>query len=105
MTDELLSQSLSAAPAGGPADAARLDPDLAAAARALAARGAVLLRNNHDALPLDPAAPVAVLGRVQKDWIAVGYGSGGDVTPPRTSPTSWTPCGRRASPSTPPSPP
>ena len=82
MTDEILSQSLSAAPAGGPADAPRLDPDLADAARRLAVRGTVLLRNEHDALPLDPAAPVAVLGRVQKDWIAVGYGSGGDVNPP-----------------------
>src|SRR5690606_30428618 len=25
---------------------------------------------------------IAVFGRTQKDWIAVGYGSGGDVNPP-----------------------
>ncbi len=59
----------------------RVDPELVAHARALAARGAVLLRNGG-ALPLAPGQRVALFGRAQKDWIAVGYGSGGDVNAP-----------------------
>ncbi|GAB2543056.1 glycoside hydrolase family 3 protein [Brachybacterium huguangmaarense] len=59
-----------------------VNPELVAAARAAAARGAVLLRNDDDALPLAPGARVALFGRTQKDWIAVGYGSGGDVNAP-----------------------
>ncbi|GAA3906378.1 glycoside hydrolase family 3 protein [Microbacterium invictum] len=58
-----------------------LDPALAAKARAAAAEGAVLLRNDG-ALPLNPEHTVAVFGRVQIDWFAVGYGSGGDVKVP-----------------------
>lgn len=64
------------------ADADRnVDPELAARARALAAQGTVLLRN-EDVLPLRPGQRVALFGRVQKDWIGVGYGSGGDVNEP-----------------------
>lgn len=58
-----------------------VDPALAARARALAARGIILLRNDG-ALPLAEGSRVALFGRIQKDWIAVGYGSGGDVNPP-----------------------
>ncbi|MGV9194655.1 glycoside hydrolase family 3 protein [Microbacterium sp. MC2] len=58
-----------------------LDPALAAVARDAAAEGAVLLRNDG-VLPLGGEAPVAVFGRVQLDWFAVGYGSGGDVKVP-----------------------
>ena len=61
-----------------------VDPDLVALARRAAAEGTVLLTNN-DALPLSPGEAVAVLGRVQLDWFAVGYGSGGDVNPPYTT--------------------
>ncbi|WP_405371974.1 MULTISPECIES: glycoside hydrolase family 3 N-terminal domain-containing protein [unclassified Microbacterium] len=57
-----------------------LDPALAGIARQAAAEGAVLLRNDGT-LPLREAA-VAVFGRVQIDWFAVGYGSGGDVKVP-----------------------
>lgn len=61
------------------ADADRsYDPRLAELARRAAAAGAVLLTNDG-VLPLSPAEPVAVFGRVQIDWFAVGYGSGGDV--------------------------
>lgn len=61
-----------------------VDPELVSLARRAAAQGTVLLRNNG-ALPLSPGSPVAVLGRVQVDWFAVGYGSGGDVNPPYTT--------------------
>ena len=61
-----------------------VDPDLVALARRAAAEGTVLLTNNG-ALPLSPGEGVAVLGRVQVDWFAVGYGSGGDVNPPYTT--------------------
>ncbi|MCL3778299.1 MULTISPECIES: glycoside hydrolase family 3 protein [unclassified Actinomyces] len=61
-----------------------VDPELVATARRAAAEGTVLLTNN-DVLPLPPGEDVAVLGRVQIDWFAVGYGSGGDVNPPYTT--------------------
>ena len=50
--------------------------------RRSAAEGLVLLRNEGGVLPLAAGAEVAVFGRVQCDWFAVGYGSGGDVKPP-----------------------
>ncbi|SLN02449.1 Beta-glucosidase [Brachybacterium faecium] len=78
MTDNLLSQSSTAA---GPDQDDRVDPALAARARSLAAQGTILLRNDGT-LPLPEGASIAVFGRIQKDWIAVGYGSGGDVNPP-----------------------
>lgn len=68
------------------ADAAwQPDPELVAQCRRLAAAGAVLLRNERGTLPLDAGESVALFGRVQKDWIAVGYGSGGDVNTPYVS--------------------
>lgn len=78
MTETLLSQSSTS---GACVQSAQLDPALAARARSLAARGIILLRNDGT-LPLAPGARLAVFGRTQKDWIAVGYGSGGDVNPP-----------------------
>lgn len=76
--DSLLSQpSTTSAPEAD----SHVDPELAAHARAMAARGIILLRND-DTLPLRPATRLALFGRIQKDWIAVGYGSGGDVNPP-----------------------
>ncbi|NDR53886.1 glycoside hydrolase family 3 protein [Actinomyces sp. 565] len=60
------------------------DPRLAELARRAAAEGTVLLTNDG-VLPLSPAEPVAVFGRVQIDWFAVGYGSGGDVNPVYTT--------------------
>ncbi|MFT4281950.1 glycoside hydrolase family 3 protein [Microbacterium sp.] len=58
-----------------------LDPALGRVARQAAAEGVVLLRNEGRILPLT-GATVAVFGRVQLDWFAVGYGSGGDVKVP-----------------------
>ena len=55
-----------------------VEPELARLARRAAAEGTVLLANDG-ALPLPADEPVAVFGRVQLDWFAVGYGSGGDV--------------------------
>lgn len=57
-----------------------LDPALAEIARATATEGVVLLTNDGT-LPLGERT-VAVFGRVQVDWFAVGYGSGGDVKVP-----------------------
>ena len=61
-----------------------VDPRLVRAAAGAAARGTVLLTNDG-VLPLAPQARVAVFGRVQIDWFAVGYGSGGDVNAPYTT--------------------
>lgn len=82
MTDVPTSQYSTSVDAG--ADR-HVDPELAAHLRKLAARGSVLLRNDHSVLPLAAGARVALFGRVQKDWIAVGYGSGGDVNEPYTT--------------------
>ena len=77
MTHALLSQSTTSV-----LDEDRwVDPELARSARELAARGTVLLRNDGT-LPLEQGSEVALFGRTQKDWIAVGYGSGGDVNTP-----------------------
>ena len=57
-----------------------LDPELGRVARQAAAEGVVLLANDGT-LPLADRR-VAVFGRVQLDWFAVGYGSGGDVKVP-----------------------
>ncbi len=78
MSHETMSQQSTAAEAS--ADR-RLDPRLAAKARELASQGTVLLRNDG-VLPLAPESRVALFGRTAKDWLAVGYGSGGDVNPP-----------------------
>ena len=48
--------------------------------RQAAAEGAVLLHNR--VLPLAAGTKVSVFGRVQLDWFATGYGSGGDVNAP-----------------------
>ena len=48
--------------------------------RRAAAEGAVLLHNR--VLPLPEKASVSIFGRVQLDWFATGYGSGGDVNTP-----------------------
>lgn len=77
MTHALLSQSTTSV-----LDEDRwVDPELARSARELAARGTVMLRNDGT-LPLEQGSEVALFGRTQKDWIAVGYGSGGDVNAP-----------------------
>ena len=55
---------------------------IVALCRRAAAEGVVLLRNEGEVLPLGVHDEVAVFGRVQCDWFAVGYGSGGDVKAP-----------------------
>lgn len=57
-----------------------LDPHLTALCREAAAEGIVLLKNDGT-LPLSERR-VAVFGRVQVDYLVVGYGSGGDVKSP-----------------------
>lgn len=49
------------------------------------AEGIVLLRNDQNILPLKKGTTVAVFGRVQIDYFAVGYGSGGYVKKPYLS--------------------
>ncbi len=51
--------------------------------RSAAAEGTVLLRNDG-ILPLSKKKTISVFGRVQNDYIYVGYGSGGDVIKPYT---------------------
>ena len=51
--------------------------------RAAAAEGTVLLRNDN-VLPLAQDDVISVFGRVQYDYMYVGYGSGGDVIKPYT---------------------
>jgi len=48
--------------------------------RHAAAQGAVLLENR--VLPFAPGTRVSLFGRVQVNWFAAGYGSGGDVNYP-----------------------
>ena len=48
--------------------------------RSVAAQTAVLLENR--VLPLAEGTRISVFGRVQLDWFATGYGSGGDVNAP-----------------------
>lgn len=49
--------------------------------RKVASEGAVLLKNEN-ILPLKSNNTVSVFGRIQIDYFAVGYGSGGDVNEP-----------------------
>ena len=51
-----------------------------ALAREAAAEGMVLLKNDDRALPLDPAAPLAVFGKAQDDYVKGGGGSGDTTT-------------------------
>lgn len=51
--------------------------------RTAAAEGTVLLRNDN-VLPFSEKETISVFGRVQYDYMFVGYGSGGDVIKPYT---------------------
>ena len=51
--------------------------------RTAAAEGTVLLRNDK-VLPFSENETISVFGRVQNDYMFVGYGSGGDVIKPYT---------------------
>ena len=51
--------------------------------REAAAEGSVLLRNDA-VLPFSKDTVISVFGRVQNDYVFVGYGSGGDVIKPYT---------------------
>lgn len=50
--------------------------------RRAAAEGAVLLKNENAALPLETGTRVSLFGRGQIEWFYTGYGSGGDVNKP-----------------------
>ncbi len=65
---------------GMPKDVTEGMPELL---REAAAEGTVLLRNDG-VLPLKETDVISVFGRVQNDYIYVGYGSGGDVIKPYT---------------------
>lgn len=77
MTEELLSQESTTVLD----DDREVDPTLASLARQAATDGLVLLINDG-VLPFASQQRVAVFGRCQIDWFAVGYGSGGDVNAP-----------------------
>lgn len=51
-------------------------------ARAAAAEGCVLLRNENNTLPIRPGETAAVFGRIQLDYYKSGTGSGGMVNAP-----------------------
>jgi len=57
-----------------------ITPGMPELLRSVAAQGAVLLKNQ--VLPLESGTRISVFGRVQIDWFATGYGSGGDVNTP-----------------------
>ena len=57
-------------------------PEIAAQARAMAADGIVLLKNEGKTLPITGQTRVAVFGRSAVNYFTVGYGSGGDVVSP-----------------------
>ena len=66
-------------------DTALAVPELSGAARSVAADGIVLLKNDHQTLPVRSTDVVAVFGRCAIDYFTVGYGSGGDVVAPYRS--------------------
>ena len=66
-----------------------------ALARQVVEEGAVLLRNETQALPLAEGTRVAVFGRMQNHYYKSGTGSGGMVNAPRTD--TLLGCMRRAS--------
>ena len=55
--------------------------EIRALCRELGAEGIVMLKNNG-VLPVSKDRTLSVFGRVQHNYFFVGYGSGGDVTPP-----------------------
>ena len=55
-----------------------IDEKITAFCRQAAAEGAVLLKNSG-VLPLEKGCRVSLFSRSQKDWMFVGFGSGGDV--------------------------
>ena len=57
-----------------------ITPGMPELLRQVAAQTAVLLENRI--LPLASGTKLSVFGRVQLDWFATGYGSGGDVNAP-----------------------
>lgn len=56
--------------------------EMAKRVRLAGAESCVLLKNEKNALPIDPKEETAVFGRVQIDYFYVGNGSGGDVCTP-----------------------
>jgi beta-glucosidase len=58
--------------------------EYAGIARAMAAEGCVLLRNENAALPIRKNEKAAVFGRIQLDYYKSGTGSGGMVNAPYT---------------------
>ena len=56
-------------------------PEIAPAARQMAAEGIVLLKNENHTLPIRSEDTVAVFGRTAVDYFTVRYGSGGEVIP------------------------
>ena len=57
-------------------------PEISSYAREMAAEGIVLLKNENQTLPIKKEDTVAVFGRCAINYIAMGYGSGGDVIAP-----------------------
>ena len=77
--------SLSQNEAGNTTDLEKsITPGMPELLRKAGAEGTVLLRNDNNLLPLSKEEKISVFGRVQNDYMFVGYGSGGDVIKPYT---------------------
>ncbi len=64
----------------------KFDPERAAAFSLKGAtEGIVLLKNENKALPLAQSEKIAFFGRMQKEYLLLGTGSGGKVEPPYTT--------------------
>ncbi len=83
VVDSVMGNGLSQQESGEVQDGSTSE-DVARLCRQAAAEGCVLLVNDGT-LPLSPTSQVAVFGRCQLDWFAMGYGSGGSVKAPYTT--------------------
>ena len=74
--------SVTAQTTGEESERFEISERISALCRQAGAEGAVLLKNEKNALPVREDETVSVFGRVQNDFFFVGYGSGGDVNAP-----------------------
>ncbi len=77
--------SVTAQATGGKGDSFPISDEIKERCRRAGREGAVLLKNEKNALPVLEGETVSVFGRVQNDFFFVGYGSGGDVNAPYKS--------------------
>ena len=74
--------SVTAQATGAEGEKFTVSEEIKALCRKAGAEGAVMLKNNGNALPVKENETVSLFGRVQNNFFYVGYGSGGDVNAP-----------------------